>query len=190
MKLCVSHLVATALAALLVATALPSTVGARPATLLIFDNQLSSNVKVQWATTISYNGRTLSSTEDVTKVTTEGYHEFPVPAVSGCGAIRASTRLSWVQGNRSDQRCSRPTMDITSASTGGSGQVYCANTYYRSCSVWRCTCKTAFSIRAILLDEGGRYMTVSRPGNFNACGVLTNEERVAAKKVAAKRLSR
>lgn len=179
-----SVLVAATLA--LISAAAVSPAAARPAKLLVFDNQLNTKVTVQWATSISYRGKSLSSTEEDTGTTTDGTHEFDIPAVNSCGAIRASTTVGWIQGNRSDHRCPRPSLDLTSATTSFQGLMYCANTLYRSCSFWRCTCKTAFSIRVSVLDNEGRTMTLSRPGGFRACGKPTNDELLVAKNVAAK----
>eukprot|EP00168_Porphyra_purpurea_P008258 TRINITY_DN2041_c0_g1_i2.p1 TRINITY_DN2041_c0_g1~~TRINITY_DN2041_c0_g1_i2.p1 ORF type:complete len:201 (-),score=66.58 TRINITY_DN2041_c0_g1_i2:156-758(-) len=175
MKGGLSLLCAAAVALALLAST-PAGAAAQAAKLLIFDTQLQSDVTVQWATTVSLGGKSLRATNDVKRATTDGYHEFDIPRTSGCGAISARTDLVWVQGYRSDGRCSRPTLDINSASTSTEGNVYCAETKYRSCSFWRCTCKTAFSIRAVLLDAQGRNMRVARPGSFRPCGVLTNEE--------------
>eukprot|EP00168_Porphyra_purpurea_P008260 TRINITY_DN2041_c0_g1_i7.p1 TRINITY_DN2041_c0_g1~~TRINITY_DN2041_c0_g1_i7.p1 ORF type:complete len:215 (-),score=44.28 TRINITY_DN2041_c0_g1_i7:115-759(-) len=143
MKGGLSLLCAAAVALALLAST-PAGAAAQAAKLLIFDTQLQSDVTVQWATTVSLGGKSLRATNDVKRATTDGYHEFDIPRTSGCGAISARTDLVWVQGYRSDGRCSRPTLDINSASTSTEGNVYCAETKYRSCSFWRCTCKTAF----------------------------------------------
>jgi len=183
-------LLCTSVVALAVLATTPAGADAQAAKLLIFDGKLKSDVKVQWATTISFAGEKLRAKQNVKRSTTNGYHEFDVPSTTGCGSIVAKTDLSWVQGSRSNRRCRRPSMNIRSASTSEEGSVYCAETKYRSCSFWRCKCKTAFTIRAVLLDGQGRFMRVAQPGSFRPCGVLTNEEALAAKKVSAELLSR
>lgn len=176
-----SALCATALIMLIASAS--ALIRARPAYLIIHDNhKLVSNMKVQWLTSISYAGKSMSTAREVSKKTTEGMFEFPIPKVSSCGAIRASTRLGWIQGSRSDQRCLRPTLDINSAYITGTGRAYCAETYYRSCSAWRCKCKVAFSIRVSIVDANDYYMSVRNLGSFRACGFLTNEELLKAKK--------
>jgi len=189
MKRYLSLLCASVVALAVLATT-PAGADAQAAKLLIFGDNLKSDVTVQWATTVSFAGRSLQAKQDVKRGTTDGFYEFDVPSTTGCGSIVAKTDLSWVQGSRSDNRCRRPTMDIRSASSSSEGHVYCAETKYRSCSFWRCTCKTAFTIRAALLDGQGRFMRVARPGSFRPCGVLTNEEALTAKRVGAKLLSR
>ncbi|KAK1866941.1 hypothetical protein I4F81_009453 [Pyropia yezoensis] len=190
MKMCLSHLVATALAVLVVATVAPNAIDARAAKLLIFDGALRSKIKVRWATSILYGGRTLSTTRDETKVADDGDHEFRIPQVNSCGAIRASTQLGWVEIERTVGSCKRPSMDINSALTAPEGRVYCADTFYRIKSFWRTTCKQAGTLRAVLLDDSGSYMMLTRPGDFRLCGFVTNDERTAAEGAGAKKLSR
>lgn len=178
-------LMVAGLVLLAAAAGVPAQVAARPAKLLLFDGRPPSEVTVQWVTSVSYEGEVLRSNKTVVHTPTNGSYELPIPTLSSCGAITASINLGWVEGIRSGGRCRRPTMDLTSATISGRSQAYCATTFYRSCNFWVCVCRTGFTIRAVVLSDGGRPMALFQPGDFRACGDLTAREVAAAKRAGA-----
>jgi len=104
------------------------------------------------------------------------------------GGVTISTNLNWIQGARSDHRCSRPGLDLDSAYLDpAGGMAYCAETKYRSVSFWRATCKTAFTISVAVYDENDRAMRLRRPGGFRPCTEFS-PETFAAGGPSAKRL--
>jgi len=171
MKAYISLLCASAVALALLVTA-PAGAHAQAATMQIYDEQLRSNVKVQWATSVTFNGQTVRTTRDVKLDTVTGVYSFSIPRSVSAGPFTAVTSLSWVQASRSDHRCHRPSMDISSATVSKERNVYCFRSQYRSCSTLAgCRCKGDKIIRVLLLDAQGRNMRVSRPGSFYLCGL-------------------
>jgi len=186
MKAYLSLLCASAVALALLATA-PTGAHAQATKMLIYDEQLRTHVTVQWATTVSFGGQSLRSTQDVKRHTDKGVISFDIPRLPNVGPYVSVTDLSWVQASRSDHRCHRPSMDINSASVSKERNVYCFKSQYRRCVTLRgCQCKEDKMIRVSLLDAQGRNMRVSRPGSFYLCGVLTDAQTTSAKNLGVR----
>jgi len=164
----------------------------RPATLILFDRQLQSTATIAWGTRISYGGQAMVTRRRVTLRTADGMYAFPIPAVASCGAIRASTTMADLEGSVSDHgKCRRPALNLPSARTSAVGGVYCATVYYRHCRRrglgWkRCSCRSLYTARVVLLDGAGRTMRVTPGGGFIRCGRLTSVEKAAARAVGVR----
>lgn len=101
---------------------------------------------------------------------------FAVPTAQNCGHVRVANVLEFVEGSRSDHRCHRPTFDINSAYTAADGGVYCANAIWRKVRWLSRQCLEDYTHRAVVMDQHGKPMRLSKPGDWWLCGSTSLEE--------------